>query len=149
MKGFEFPGSIDNVRIYSLALTKAQVLADMHGTGMNDLLAQRTEERGVDSHHRSGHPKNAPCAALSDLEDAKIPGIAGALGVLVAVACVGFYPASRSLLCLVVSLAAGLLLLPVTVLSLPSFNLWMIPLLSLIGGASVVVSVSRQSEIES
>jgi hypothetical protein len=74
------------------------------------------------------------------------PGIAATLGVLVTVACVGLWPSAKPLFCLVVSLAAGLLLLPATASTLPSFNLWMIPLLSLVGGASVAASVRRQND---
>jgi len=147
MKGFEFAGSINDVRIYSYALTKAEIASDMHGISIDGPEVQRTTGRGGDSNRTAGHPEDAPCTGLSDVEDAKIPSIAATLGVLAAVACVGLWPSARSsLLCLVVSLAAGLLLLPATASTLPSFNLWMIPLLSLVGGASVAVSVRRQND---
>jgi hypothetical protein len=146
LKGFEFAGSINDVRIYSHALTKAEIASDMHGTSIDGPAAQRATGRGVDSNRASGRPEDAPCTGFSDGEDERIPGMAAALGVLVAVACIGLWPSARSsLLCLVVSLAAGLLLLPATASTLPSFNLWMIPLLSLVGGASVAVSVRRQN----
>jgi hypothetical protein len=148
LKGFEFAGSIGDVRIYSLALTKAEIASDMHGADINALAAQGATRSAVDSSLASGLPKDldSPCLGSSHYEDARIPGMAAALGVLVAVACVGLWPSARSLLCLVVSLTAGLLLLPATASTLPSFNLWMIPLLSLVGGASVAVSVSRQND---
>jgi hypothetical protein len=147
LKGYEFAGSIDDVRIYSLALTKAQIASDMHGTVIDGPAAQQVTRRGVDSSRASGRPKDlgAPCVGLSDYEDARLPGVAAALGVLIAVACVGLWPSARLLLCLVVSLVAGLLLLTATASTLPSFNLWMIPLLSLVGGASVAVSVRQNN----
>jgi hypothetical protein len=77
---------------------------------------------------------------FSEGEDEKIPAVAAAVGVLVAFACVGLWPLAGSLLYLLSSLAGGLLLLPATASTLPSFNLWMIPLVSLAGGASVVAS---------
>jgi VanZ family protein len=148
LKGFEFAGSINDVRLYSRALTKAEIASDMHATVIDGLAAQHTTERGVDNSRASGRPKDlgVPCVGLSDYEDAMIPGMAAALGVLAAVASVGLWPSARSLLCLVVSLAVGLLLLPATASTLPSFNLWMLPLLSLVGGASVAVSVRRQND---
>jgi hypothetical protein len=81
---------------------------------------------------------------VSDKEDARIPGAAAAFGVLVAIACIGLWPSAGSLLYLVVSFAAGWLLLPAVASSLPSLDLWMIPLVSLAGGASVARSVRRQ-----
>jgi hypothetical protein len=149
LTGFEFAGSINDVRIYSYALTQAEIASDMHGTALDGLAAQHATGRGVDSSRASGRSKDLdiPCIGLSDYEDARIPGMAAALGVLVAVACLGLWPSARCLLCLVVSLTVGLLLLPATASTLPSFNLWMIPLLSLLGGASVAVSVRRQNDL--
>jgi hypothetical protein len=46
VKGFECAGAIDDVRIYTFALTKAEIAADMHGTGI-DGLALRVTGRGV------------------------------------------------------------------------------------------------------
>jgi hypothetical protein len=148
LKGFEFAGSIDDVRIYSFALTKTEIAADIRGRVIDGLAVQRATGRGANSTRGAGRPRDlhAPCAVLSEPEDAKIPGVAGTFGVLVAVACVGLWPSAGSLLCLVVSFAAGLLLLPATASTLPSFNLWMIPLVTLAGGASV--AVSRRHQIE-
>ena len=88
--------------------------------------------------------RDAKCGVSSDYEDSKIPGAVATLGVLVAIACVGLWPSASSLLYLVVSLAAGGLLLPGIATTLPSLDLWMIPLVSLAGGASVAMSVRRQ-----
>src|SRR4029453_1022214 len=85
----------------------------------------------------------ASCRMRSDDEDARIPGAAAALGVLVAVACVGFWPSAGGLLGVAASVIAGLLLLLVTPATLPAMNLWLIPLTTIAGGASVAVSVRR------
>jgi hypothetical protein len=142
LAGFEFAGSIDDVHIYSRALTKAEISGDMRGKVIDGLAGQRATDGGVDSSHRldRGRDVYAPCFVSSDREDARIPGLAAAVGVLVAVVCVGLWPSTGSLRCLVVSLAAGLILLSVTSSTLPSLNLWLIPLTSLAGGASVAAS---------
>ena len=150
LEGYGFAGSIDNVRIYSLALTQAQVAATMHGTSVDGLAIQGAIGNGAGRVRGTRRPEglNAPCAVLSEPEDAKIPAAAAALGVLVVVGCIGFLPSGGSLLCLIIGGAAGALLLLVTATTLPSFNLWLIPLLSLAGGASVVFSVCRQKDLD-
>jgi hypothetical protein len=146
LEGYAFAGSIDDVRIYSSALMKSEIVADMRGGVIDRLAVQRATGRGVNSGRGAVHPRDpdAPCAVMSELEDTKIPGAAAMLGVLVAVACVGLWPSVGSLLCLVMSFAAGLLLLPAAASTLPLFNLCMMSLVSLAGGASVAVSVRRQ-----
>ena len=145
---FDFAGSIDDVRIYSLALTKAEIAAVMQGTATHGDSAKRATGRGVESRGvRRPGSLSAPCAALSDPEDAETPGAAAALGVFVAIACLGLWPSVGRLPCVVISFAAGLILIPATAFNLPSFNLWTLPLLSLAGGASVVVSLRRQNDL--
>jgi hypothetical protein len=144
LEGFEFAGSIDDVRLYSRALTKAEIVADMHGTATDGLAGQPAAER-VDR-SRGARPSEGldpSCAASSDEEDARIPGAAAVFGVLVAIACVGLWPRAGSLIYLVASFAAGGLLLPAMAPTLPQRDLWMMPLVSLAGGASVAVSVRR------
>jgi VanZ family protein len=144
-EGFGFAGSVDDVRIYSRALTKAEIAADMHGTVIDAPAIQSATAARVDrspDQRRSGD-LDAPCTE-SDDEDARLPGAVAAFGVLVAVGCVGLWPSAESLIPLVVSFAAGLLLLPATASTLPTLGLWVIPLVSLAAGASVVMSVRRQ-----
>src|SRR5215831_8061953 len=134
--GFEFAGSIDDVHIYSFALTKAEIAADMRGRAIDGSAVQRAADSGY---------QEAPCRILSDPEDARIPATAAMVGVLVAVACIGLWPSTGALLCLTISFAAGLVLLPAMSSNLPILGLWMMPLLSLAGGASVAGSVRRRS----
>lgn len=135
LRGYDFAGAIDDVRIYSRALTKSDIGAVMHGTPMAAKSAGSSPHRRRDS--------VAPCAVVSDHEDAKIPGAAATLGVLAAVVCLGLWPSAGALFCLTASLAAGLLLVPATASTLPLFDLWMVPLISLAGGASVTFSLRR------
>jgi len=135
--GFEFAGSIDNVHIYSFALTKAEIAADMRGGAIDRTAVQHVADPGY---------QEVSCRILSDQEDARrIPAAAAMVGVLVAVACFGLWPSAGALLCLTVSFAAGLALLPATSSNLPLLGLWMMPLLSLAGAASVAGSVRRRN----
>ncbi len=137
-KGFEFAGSIDEVRIYSFALTKEQIAGDMRG----EVIQSATAE------DHPSLPKNpdSPCGVLSEYEDSKIPGVAATLGVLVAVACVGFWSSAGTLPGLVTSFGVGLLLLPFMSSSLPVMSRCMVPLASLLGGVSIVVSLRRERD---
>jgi VanZ family protein len=141
--GFGFAGSIRDVRIYSLALTQPEIAAVMHGTPIEEPEVPRT--RG-DSRHPGD--LNPPCAVLSEPEDARTPGAAAAFGVLIAIACIGFFPSAGPRLCLIVSFAAGLLFLPATASALRAFNLWMMPLVCLAGGASVAFSVRPRNNLD-
>jgi hypothetical protein len=147
LKGFEFAGLIDDVRIYSVALTKGEIRAVMQGAGPGDQLAPRVTGTALDK-TRAPSPmeeRYATCGWASEREDARLPGAVAALGVLVAVAIVGLWPSVGPILCLVFSSFAGLLLLRVASPTLPAVNLWLFPLTSLVGGMSVVVSVRHQS----
>jgi hypothetical protein len=146
---YEFAGSIDEVRIYLFALTKTEIAAAMRGEAIDGLAAHRAAGNGVNGGRgvrRSTDP-GSRCAVFSEGGDQRIPAVAATLGVPDAVACVGLWPSAGSLLYLFVSFAAGLLLLPATTPTLPPFTLWLIPLVSLAGGASVAVSVRRQNDL--
>jgi hypothetical protein len=74
--------------------------------------------------------------------DRTIVGLIVALGVLVAVATMGYWPASAVWApSLVVSVATGLALLALPALAMPSETRWMVPWLVLAGGLSAAVSV--------
>lgn len=150
LEGYEFAGSIDEMRIYSFALSNTEIAADMRGKVMDGQVARGAPQKGINSGVRSGLPSDlgAPCTVVSETEDARIPGAVAVFGVLVAVAFLGLRPSSGLLLCLAVSFTAGLLLVPATAPTLPSFSRWMMPLVSLAGGASVAFSRRRQNELD-
>ena len=63
-----FTGEIDDVRIYSLPLTKAEIAADMHGSAHSSALQQAA--RG--DHGRTPSPpedRNEACSGSPDPED--------------------------------------------------------------------------------
>ena len=140
--GFEFAGFIHDVRIYSRALNAAEIVSDMSGHVTDVLVPERVAGDNTDSRraHKRDDLVHAPCAISSDREDKHMPIAAAAVGLLAAVATVGLWPSGGELLWLVVSLAAGVLLPTST---LPPINFWLVPLTSLAGGASVVVSLRR------
>jgi hypothetical protein len=139
--GFEFAGFIDEVRIYSKALTQAEIAGVMQGDDnptVRRVLTTDTESRRDAARKQDRYPA---CASMSEREDARIPGAVATFGVLLVVACVGFWPSARPMLCLLVSLLGGLFLFRFAASTLPSFNLWMFALTSLAGGISVAISV--------
>jgi VanZ family protein len=138
--GYEFAGFIHDVRIYSRALKAAEIVSDMRGNVADGLVPEPVAGEESQQTFERQHLVHAPCAIFSDREDKYIPIAAAVLGLLVAVAGVGLWPYSGGLLWLVVSLAAGVLLPSST---LPAINLWLVPMTSLAGAASVVVSIRR------
>lgn len=148
IEGYPFTGAIDDVRLYSLALTKAEITEVMNGRSVVRLIEPSTSETDLDAGHRARQPgeRSDACEWLSEFEDARIPGAVAVFGVLVTVASIGLWPSARPWQLLVVSALAGRLLLFVASGTLPSLNAWTFPLASLAGGASVVVSLHRRND---
>jgi hypothetical protein len=137
METFEFAGSISDVRIYSSALTETEIVAVMSGKAIDNLPFPRGGGRL--------RGKDTGCAVLSDSEDGRIPGGVAALGVLVAITCIGLWPTGGRLPGLALSLLAGFFLFATRASSLPSFNSWMMPLVSFAGGVCVAVSIKSSA----
>jgi hypothetical protein len=137
IKTFEFAGSIDDVRIYSSALTKAEIVAVMSGKALDSLPFPRGDGR-------SGG-KDTDCTVISDSEDARIPGAIAAFGVLVAIASLGLWPTAGRLLGLAVSLSAGFFFFATRASFMPFFNVWMMPLVSFAGGVSIAISIKSSA----
>ena len=144
-KGFGFAGSIREARIYSFALTNAQITADMRGAPVHGAAADQPNESSTDASGAGlGIKQNPRCAVISEDGDHVVPLMASSLGVLVAAAGIGLAGGEANLLfCAFLSLAAGLSLLPAIAPNLPSFNLWLIPLITLAGGIVVIVSAQH------
>ena len=149
LQGFGFAGLIDDVRIYSRAFTQVEIEKAMNGVRIGSpppgkaahALAGEILEKRLTGYADRCYQPTRPTRA----EDALVPGLMVAVGVLSALACAGFWPGHR-LVILGVSLAVGLLLYPAAAVTLPRYVPWMIPLLSLTGGASVAVSLVRASQ---
>jgi len=140
---FGFAGEIDDVRIYSLPLTRSEIAADMRGSVHSSPL-QRAARGDLGGTPSSPEDRKDACFGSPDPGDEKIPGAAATLGVLAAIACVGLLPSIGPLPCLIASLVAGLLFVPATPSTLPALTRWMMLLLSLAGGASVAFTIRRR-----
>lgn len=141
LQGFEFAGLMRDVRIYSFALTYDEITAVMQGESVKGAPAGHASSNTSEAGRTT--ERNRQCAVISEDGDQWIPMKAASLGVLVAVAFIGLWPSASSLVHAFFSLATGLLLLPAIVPNVPPFNLWLIPLVTLAGGMSVIVSSSR------
>ena len=144
MDRFEFAGRIDNVRIYSSALSPAEIVTDMKRSIGDESQALLEIPPSSVASRRDSKDSSWPCKPWQQVVevDRTMAGVIVALGLLVAVAAMGFWP-RRTVWgpALVVSLAAGLALLTVPEFALPSETRWMIPWLTLAGGISAAVAV--------
>jgi hypothetical protein len=148
LKGFEFEGAIDDVRIYSRALTRAEITTVMHGAFLESTEAAHDDPvKGDDGGLRPGRP--AACAVHSDYEDSSLPAAAAVFGVLVAVGAAGFWPSGNWPFSVAICLSAGLLLLPGMGSTLPASRRWLIALSSLAGSASVAAGRVRDADYDS
>ena len=137
-EGFEFAGSIDEVRIYSRALTQHEIDTQMKQTMTAQ--AARLRTTGVSDRALYSSSSDTACAPR-EASDARTSGLVVAFGLLVAVACAGLWPTpGYRIPCLVFSCAAGFLLAPLVASTLPAFYHKIIPLLTLAGGAALAVS---------
>jgi VanZ family protein len=136
-----FTGEIDDLRIYSLPLTQAEIAADMKDFAHSPPLrrAARSDHNRAPTSPAYG---NEACPESPYPEDEKIPSAAVVLGVLVAIACAGLFPSGAPFACLIASLAAGVLFASAAS-TLPMLTRWMMPLLSLAGGLSVGLTMRR------
>ncbi len=108
------------------------------GKTAHALAGEILDERLTDDAHRCHRPTRD--------EDTLVPGLMVVAGMLSALACVGFWPGHR-LPVLGVSLSLGLLIVPAVAITLPPCVMWMIPAMSLAGGASVAISLLSASQL--
>jgi hypothetical protein len=139
-RGFEFAGDLDDVRIYSRPLGDAEIAeaAAVGGAGArppaSELIAPGSE---------STTPVD-PCGP-AEPTDARLCGLIVAVGLLIGVGAVGLWPTTTwPSAALLLSLAAGFLLWPAVSSSLPAPYEGLVPLLTLAGGASIVVSARQR-----
>ncbi len=137
--GYGFSGQVDDVRIYSRALYPLEIEKTMHGELSSDAPSSDIAIGVANDIRVQRHVDAVSCTKRTRPEDAFIPGLMAVSGMLLAVACAGIWPERRSL-GVAVSLVFGMLMLPLTALSLPTQALWMLPLLSMIGAYSIVSS---------
>ena len=135
-EGFFFAGSIDDVRIYSRALSQMDIQSDMGAAPQGVSIAQNRELGSNSSDTACGSTEPA---------DPRTAGLIVAIGLLVAVACVGLLPwKNYKWVCLGASLLVGVLITPAVISKVPAYPTWLIPLLTLAGGAAVVLSTRSE-----
>jgi glycopeptide antibiotics resistance protein len=144
--GFEFAGLIDDVRIFSRALRKDEIVVAMNGGQTVDTppgkpattRAIEIERQRLPGWFGGSYPKTRS-------EHALLPGAMVLVGMLLAVVWAGFHP-EHQMRILFVSLALGLLLVlvPGSALTLPWYTELSLPVLCVVGSFSVVVSLERR-----
>jgi len=133
--GYGFVGTIDDVRVYSRALTPSEIAAQVRP------FAQKLSPAGAIA--ATAEARDPKC--VSGEPDARVLWVPVALGMVVAIACVGVWPwPGYTAPCLVLSLLSGLVILPSIEHVAHSFFRFVIPLLTLAGGASVVAAVQSE-----
>jgi hypothetical protein len=132
--GFEFAGLIDAVRIYSRAITADEIQTEASAS-------RHVFERSYATNKTGAIAVDSRCP-VEPPSDGQISGVAVAVGVLVAIACVGLCPAKgRRAMSVVLSLFAGCALLAsLSPLALPLLFRSLVPVLTVAGGASVALS---------
>jgi concanavalin A-like lectin/glucanase superfamily protein/VanZ like protein len=134
-RGAAFPGAIDDVRIYSRALSEEEISAEYARVKK---LAAPADAGGEGHSHRDR--VDVACPPLS-AADARTSGVIVAFGMLVGLACVGVWPSRRYLaLSLLVGALAGIPLAFRVSSTLPLHYRLAVPLLTLLGSASIVLS---------
>jgi hypothetical protein len=139
LPGFGFLGEIGDVRVYSLALTPAEIAASMHRPEPA-VAARPRAEAGREGTEARAAERTGQCIGTPDRDDARLPAAAAAFGALVAIACAGLLPAGGPLLCLIAGVAAGSLFVPLTGTVLTGLTM---QFLSMVGGASVAFTMRR------
>jgi Concanavalin A-like lectin/glucanases superfamily/VanZ like family len=133
MGKFNFSGLIGDIRLYSFALTGAEILEDMRGG---------TIRREAVAGGFKPIPET-PCRIMSDPEDARLPGAVAAFGVLVAIAVAGLAPGIGVLSLAGACFLAALSVFPAIGSSLPMGARCLMPVISLAGSLAVVVPSRR------
>jgi concanavalin A-like lectin/glucanase superfamily protein/VanZ like protein len=134
--GYEFRGLIDEIRVYSRALSSSEILVDIQedlGAAPPPWASLRVDPR-AESEEGSGTCPNRPVDGIAW-------GSAAALGMGIAMSVVSLWPAGNGLIAAVLSGLAGFVVLGAPAASgLTSYNWWLFPVLTLIGGAAAASS---------
>ena len=139
--GFAFAGSIADVRVYSRSLAQSEIQAVFTSTPDTQSSSTPTEASSPTDASTNPGDIDTKCPTERMPFDSRRMGGVATLGLLVSLAILGFLPAvSRTTLC-VVCFAIGFVLFPTVGAALPAGDKWLLPLLTLAGGASIALSV--------
>jgi hypothetical protein len=137
LRGFGFQGLIDDIRLYSKALTQEEII-----------IAIRGEDTPPAAPSASATPRsllrdNIDCALSTEPEEAKIPAVAAVLGMLITCIVLGLWPTASRAIAIGASVVGGVWFSTLLPRSLPQLDTWLIPLTSLAACVSVLVSQRR------
>jgi hypothetical protein len=140
LSGFEFSGSIDDVKIYSRALTAEEVRKDIPESLPIGFVSEPLQTKQIERRlGRSG----GFCKSF-EAPDSSAAGFVVAYGLLVVVGFAGLWPrVPTRLACLTLGCAAGFALVGSANLGPSLFPPWALPLLTLTGSAAAVVSLRQ------
>jgi len=139
--GFEFAGLVDNVRVFSRALSQSEIRQQFEA----DASASSTTIVSLDIGEEETHIERADVACVpGDPPDGRFSGMFVGLGMLIAVACVGTWPTAYRMPSVLLSFIAALLVVPSVAPLVPSVLKWFFPFLAAAGAVAVIVSVRSQ-----
>ena len=137
--GFEFAGAIDDVRMYSRALSQRELV---------DSVAARSVRLPPATDVENGDSAGDGACFTPQPTDGRLSGVIISIGLLIAVAVAGLWPASSfRAAALVLSGAVGVAVIPMLRAAVPDGFRWVIPLLTLAGGAAVIVSADQRNSL--
>ena len=138
--GYWFKGDLDDLRIYSRALTPAEIENMVRETARGRTVAGPSE-------HSDRYPGWDEPACAPRPRDTRVSGFFVTLGLVTAIACAGLWPsASFRLPAILASLVAGLLVLLSVPDAFPDYYRPVIPILVLAGG--IVAAVSMRPSVD-
>lgn len=148
LRGAEFAGFIDDVRIYSHPLTRSEVSSVMRegpAASPGELKETSTRPRSAcdAAVKHDSVPPGRSCTIVSEPEDVRIPVMAAAIGVLMALSVFGWWPAAPWPLALGLSLVGGCICMRVIAWSTTSLVPWFVPVAAMMGASAVVSSLRR------
>lgn len=139
LAGFEFPGTLDDVRIYSRPLDAIEI-ESIARPGAMPSPAATTSDRSAGS-ELMPRTEALPCRQTEEV-DATAIGLFVALGFFVSVACAGFWPtAAYRLPSLAICAAVGFLVYLAGSHELLRDKQWLAPLMILAGGVTAVACI--------
>jgi VanZ family protein len=138
--GFEFAGAIDDVRMYSRALAQRELV---------DIVADRPRHLPAADDVESREPSGDAACVARPSTDGRISGVVLSIGMLIAVAAVGLWPASNSgATALILSGMSAVAMIPLIRAAVPDGYRWMVPLLTLAGTAVVITSANQRNSLK-
>lgn len=139
-RGFQFGATIDQVKIYSRALTGPEISAEVESV-MEKSTLRLFEGDHVGDHQFDSAPSSCPS---KEPTDARVAGFVVAFGLLIGVSCCGLCPRAKfPMVSLTLGLLGGMALSHALSDVVPTYFLYVVPALSVAGAASVIVSVDN------